>query len=77
MFVQTPGVFAEANSIIGLEKHLASLLETPDLVVALYRRIADWSRRYALNCLSLGADFIHISDAWGRQVSLTQNLTAS
>lgn len=65
VFVQTFGVFEEANNFVGLEQNLIALVEQPELCRRLYERIARWSARYAENCLELGVDVIHISDDWG------------
>lgn len=70
VFVQTPGVFEAANGVIGQEQNLMELALRPDLCRQLYERIAQWSARYAENCLELGADVIHISDDWGMNHAL-------
>lgn len=35
-----------------------------------YRRQAEWNRQFAMNCLGLGVDMIHVSDDWGAQSGL-------
>ena len=35
-----------------------------------YRRQAAWNRQFALNCIDLGIDMIHVSDDWGGQSQL-------
>lgn len=70
VFVQTPGVFEAANTLIGQEQNLMELALRPELCRQLYTRIAQWSARYAENCLALGADVVHISDDWGMNGAL-------
>jgi uroporphyrinogen decarboxylase len=70
VFVQTPGVFEAANGFLGLQQHLMELALQPEKVRSLYERIARWAARYAVNCLELGADVIHVSDDWGMNQAL-------
>lgn len=70
VFVQTPGVFEAANGFLGLQQHLLEVALHPAKVFRLYERIARWAARYAVNCLDLGADVIHISDDWGMNQAL-------
>jgi uroporphyrinogen decarboxylase len=33
-------------------------------------RQAEWNRAFAMNCLDLGVDMVHVSDDWGAQTGL-------
>jgi len=68
VYVQTPGIFESSG--FGIENHLMYLAIHPDDLAHVYQRQAKWNRRFAMNCLDLGVDMIHISDDWGAQNSL-------
>ncbi len=70
VYVQTPGVFEAHNGYFGIENHLMYLLLFPDDLRAVYARQAEWTARFANNCLDLGIDMIHVSDDWGSQRGL-------
>jgi len=72
VYVQTPGVFEAHNGYFGIENHLMYLLLLlfPDELREVYARQAEWTRRFAANCLDLGIDMIHVSDDWGSQRGL-------
>ncbi len=70
VYMQTPGFFEAMNGVFGIENHLAYLLMFPDEIHALYSRQAEWNIAFAMNCIDLGVDMIHISDDWGAQNSL-------
>lgn len=70
VYMQTPGFFEALNGPFGIENHLAYLLLFPDEIHDIYRRQADWNKAFAMNCLDLGIDMIHVSDDWGAQNSL-------
>jgi len=70
VYVQTPGIFEALNSIFGIENHLAYMLLYEDDLRQVYRRQAEWNRRFALNCIELGVDMVHVSDDWGGQHNL-------
>lgn len=70
VYVQTPGVFECNNGAFGIENHLAFMALCPEALRGVYRRQAAWNRTFALNCLDLGVDMIHVSDDWGAQNSL-------
>jgi uroporphyrinogen decarboxylase len=71
VYVQTPGIFEANNGPLGgIENHLLALALYPDDLPGLYRRQADWNRRFALNCIELGVDMVHVSDDWGGQHGL-------
>ena len=70
VYVQTPGIFECLNKPFGIENHLAYLLLFPEELKQVYGRQAEWNRQFALNCLDLGADMIHVSDDWGAQKDL-------
>lgn len=70
VYVQTPGIFEALNGLFGIENHLAYLLMYPNELGRVYQRQAAWNRAFAMNCLDLGVDMIHVSDDWGGQRSL-------
>jgi uroporphyrinogen decarboxylase len=70
VYVQTPGVFEAHNGFFGIENHLMYLLLYPDELARVYARQAEWTARFASNCLDLGIDMIHVSDDWGSQRGL-------
>ncbi len=70
VYVQTPGIFEALNGAFGLENHLAWLLLFPEELKRVYARQAVWNRQFAMNCLDLGADMIHVSDDWGSERGL-------
>ena len=70
VYVQTPGVFEAHNRYFGIENHLMYLLLYPDDLRRVYARQAEWTTRFAANCLDLGIDMIHVSDDWGSQRGL-------
>jgi len=70
VYVQTPGFFEAMNGVFGIENHLAYLLIYPDEVRHIYRKQAEWNQTFAMNCLDIGVDMIHVSDDWGAQSSL-------
>ena len=69
-YVQTPGFFENFNGIFGIENQLCYTILYREELRELYRRQAQWTKRFAENCIELGADMIHISDDWGAQRSL-------
>jgi len=73
VYVQTPGFFEGYNDHFSIENHLMHLLLFPDALHELYRRRKDWDIAFAMNCLDLGADMIHLSDDWGAQHGLMFN----
>lgn len=70
VYVQTPGIFECLNGVFGIENHLAYLGLYPEDLQAVYERQAAWNRNFAMNCLDLGVDMIHVSDDWGSQTGL-------
>lgn len=70
VYVQTPGVFEAHNGYFGIENHLMYLLLYPEDLARVYARQAEWTARFASNCLDLGIDMIHVSDDWGSQRGL-------
>ena len=70
VYVQTPGLFEALNGLFGIENHLMNLMMYPDELHTIYRRQAEWNRQFAMNCLDIGIDMIHVSDDWGGQHSL-------
>lgn len=70
VYVQTPGIFECLNEPFGMENHLVYLALCKDELHEVYRRQAEWNRRFASNCLDLGVDMIHVSDDWGAQRGL-------
>lgn len=73
IYVQTPGIFEALNQVFGIEQHLMYLALYPEDLLEIYKLQAEWNRRFALNCLALGVDMIHVSDDWGSQNSLMFN----
>jgi len=67
VYVQTPGIFEGLNGMFGIENHLEWLLAYPDEIREIYLRKAEWNRAFAMNCLDLGVDMVHVSDDWGAQ----------
>ena len=70
LYVQTPGIFEALNWPFGIEDHLMYTALYEEELKEVYRRQAEWNRAYAMNCLDLGVDMIHISDDWGAQAGL-------
>jgi uroporphyrinogen decarboxylase len=70
VYIQTPGIFESNNDIFGIENHLAYLLLYEEQLKEVYIRQAEWNKKFAMNCLDLGVDMIHVSDDWGAQNSL-------
>lgn len=70
VYVQTPGIFEGLNGQFGIENHLMYLALFESDLHEVYRRQAEWVRQFALNCLDLGVDMIHVSDDWGAQTAL-------
>lgn len=66
-YMQTPGLFEHFNTVFGIENHLMYTALYPEELTELYRRQAQWTKRFSDKCISLGADMIHISDDWGSQ----------
>ncbi len=73
VYVQTPGIFECLNGPFGIENHLAYLALYPDDLREVYQRQAEWNKAFALNCVELGVDMVHVSDDWGAQVGLMFN----
>jgi len=69
-YVQTPGFFEHFNSVFGIENHLLYLALYPDELYRLYSRQAEWTIRFADQCIDLGVDMIHLSDDWGAQKNM-------
>ena len=67
VYVQTPGIFECLNGVFGIENHLLYLALYPDELQQVYRRQAEWNRAFAMNCIDLGVDMVHVSDDWGGQ----------
>ena len=70
VYVQTPGIFECLNGVFGIENHLLYLALYPDELQRVYRRQAEWNRAFAMNCIDLGIDMVHVSDDWGGQRGL-------
>jgi uroporphyrinogen decarboxylase len=70
VYVQTPGIFECLNGVFGIENHLLYLAMYPDALQEVYRRQAEWNRAFAMNCIDLGVDMVHVSDDWGGQRGL-------
>ena len=72
-YVQTPGFFEHFNGVFGIENQLMYLGLYPDELGHLYERQAEWTMKFADNCIDMGIDMIHVSDDWGSQKSLMFN----
>ena len=70
VYVQTPGIFECLNGPFGIENHLMYLALYEKDLHEVYRRQAEWNRQFAMNCLDIGIDMIHVSDDWGAQKGL-------
>ena len=70
VYVQTPGIFECLNGAFGIENHLMYLALYESDLHEVYRRQAEWNRQFAMNCLDIGVDMIHVSDDWGAQTGL-------
>jgi uroporphyrinogen decarboxylase len=70
VYMQTPGIFECLNGVFGIENHLTYLALYPEVLHQVYRRQAEWNRAFAMNCLDIGVDMVHISDDWGAQTGL-------
>lgn len=73
VYVQTEGIFECLNGVFGIENHLLYLALYPDQLMQVYRRQAEWNKAFAMNCIDLGVDMIHVSDDWGGQRGLLFN----
>jgi len=69
-YVQSPGLFEHLNGVFGFENLLAWLLLYPEDLKKVYARQAEWNRQFAMNCIDVGIDMIHVSDDWGTQKGL-------
>ncbi len=70
VYAQTPGIFEANNGPFGIENHLMYLALYEDDLHRVYQRQARWNRAFAMNCLDLGVDMVHVSDDWGSQHAL-------
>ena len=70
VYVQTPGIFECLNKLFGIENHLMYLALYPADLHKVYQRQAEWNQQFAMNCLDIGIDMIHVSDDWGAQDGL-------
>lgn len=70
VYVQTPGIFEANNGAFGIENHLMYLALYEEDLRQVYTRQAEWNRQFAMNCIDLGVDMVHVSDDWGGQNSL-------
>lgn len=70
VYVQTPGIFEANNDLFGIQNHLMYLALYPEELKLVYERQAQWNRQFAMNCIDLGVDMVHVSDDWGAQNAL-------
>jgi len=70
VYVQTCGIFECLNGPFGIQEHLMYLALYETELAEVYHRQAEWNRSFAVNCLDLGVDMIHVSDDWGAQNGL-------
>ena len=69
-YMQTPGIFEFHNDVFGMENHMIQMILEPDQMKEVYKRQADWNKKYSESIIELGIDMIHISDDWGAQNDL-------
>ena len=69
-YMQTPGIFEFHNAVFGMENHMIQMVIEPDLMKEVYKRQAQWNKKYAEAIIELGMDMIHISDDYGAQNDL-------
>lgn len=69
-YMQTPGIFEFHNAVFGMENHMIQMILEPEMMKEVYKRQAEWNRKYAESIIELGIDMIHISDDWGAQNDL-------
>lgn len=69
-YVQTGGIFEALNGPFGIENHLCWLALYPEEIKQVYKRQAEWNKKFISNVVELGADCIHVSDDWGAQRGL-------
>lgn len=70
VYVQTPGLFEAHNGLFGIENHLMYLMMYEKELREVYKRQAEWNKTFAMNCLDMGVDMVHVSDDWGAQTNL-------
>lgn len=70
VYMQTPGILECLNGPFGIENHLMYLAMYEDELKEVYARQAEWNRAFAMNCLDVGIDMVHVSDDWGAQKGL-------
>ncbi|MCP4181232.1 MAG: hypothetical protein GY756_26005 [bacterium] len=70
VYAQTPGIFEYLNDSFGIENHLMYLALYEKELHEVYKRQAEWNRQFAMNCMDIGIDMIHVSDDWGAQTGL-------
>ncbi|MCK5757670.1 MAG: hypothetical protein KAH14_01145 [Clostridiales bacterium] len=69
-YMQTPGIFEFHNDVFGMENHMIQMILEPDQMKEVYKRQAEWNKKYSESIIELGIDMIHISDDWGAQNDL-------
>lgn len=69
-YMQTNGIFECVNGIFGIEDHLCYMALYQEEIKEIYRRQAQWNKRFAEHVIELGVDMVHISDDWGAQKTL-------
>ena len=69
-YMQTWGPFETMNGVFGMENHLMHMVEYPEEMARMYKRVTAWNLQFINNVIDLGIDMIHISDDWGAQNSL-------
>lgn len=73
VLIQVPGCFEFYNGVFGMETHMIYMLEYPEKIRELYSRLLKWTTTFAMNCIDLGIDMVHVSDDWGSQRGLLIN----
>jgi len=69
-YMQTNGLFECLNGPFGIENQLCYMALYPDEMTELYKRMAQWNKKFADHVMELNVDMVHISDDWGGQSSL-------
>ncbi|MBN1623184.1 MAG: hypothetical protein JXN10_09275 [Clostridia bacterium] len=69
-YMQTPGIFEFHNEVFGMENHMIQMMVEKEMMKEVYKRQAEWNKKYAEAIIELGMDMIHISDDWGAQNDL-------
>lgn len=70
VYVQVRGFFECFTELFGLEQHLNYQIEYPEKLKGLYQRLLQWNIEFAMNCIDLDVDMIHVCDDWANREGL-------